>query len=197
MQGIRTSAATCRGRWCLLVHEKQSSKADLRTQPQRRFFECPACWIVLTAFDEAIRTLARSSFEFADLMRRVFPEFVIQPVQALDCGQVRPRGILKFQPNGVADDVSGDPDTMDEVLVVDLFDPPQKVADAVRVKTLLRDDPDRGSKSISEQMDISIMRAKRARSYASLMIAEGRNDPYRELTEKPASASRWKPRRPR
>jgi hypothetical protein len=46
-------------------------------------------------------------------------------------------------------------------------------------------------------MDISRMRAKRARDYARLMIAEGQKDPFRELTEEPVDASRWKPRRPR
>jgi DNA invertase Pin-like site-specific DNA recombinase len=34
----------------------------------------------------ALLELARTSFEFSDLMRRIFPQFVIQPVQALDSG---------------------------------------------------------------------------------------------------------------
>jgi hypothetical protein len=41
---------------------------------------------------------AGSSFEIAGTLRRIFPQFVIQPVQALDSGQIRPRGRLTFRP---------------------------------------------------------------------------------------------------
>jgi hypothetical protein len=58
-------------------------------------------WEVSRAKDEigpqlsvTLEALVRSSFDFADLLRRLLPTFVIQPVQALDTPQIRPRGRL-------------------------------------------------------------------------------------------------------
>jgi DNA invertase Pin-like site-specific DNA recombinase len=50
--------------------------------------------------DEALLALAQGSLDFADVLRKLIPEFVILPVQALDCDLVRPRArlILRLDP---------------------------------------------------------------------------------------------------
>ncbi|MDB5356080.1 MAG: hypothetical protein JWN24_2533 [Phycisphaerales bacterium] len=147
----------------------------------------------------ALLELARTSFEFADLMRRIFPEFKIQPVQALDCGLVRPRGILLLDLSALAGGRDKDLPSTAESIVVDLFEPPAHIRHLKAVVALRETKRQRGEKAslkvLARELGIGHMTVKRALGYERRMIAEGAAEPYRVLQQAPQSASRWKPRK--
>jgi site-specific DNA recombinase len=145
--------------------------------------------------EAALGVMARTSFEFAELIRRVIPEFVIQPVQALDSGLVRPRAKLTLRLSALKDggDVGGEgpPSTGDVAAVIDLFEPSVHIRAIPACVGARRADPSLSLDKIAGQTTNGRMTVKRALAYARLMEAEGLEDPYRELKDRPQSASRW------
>jgi DNA invertase Pin-like site-specific DNA recombinase len=144
----------------------------------------------------ALRVLARTSFEFADLMRRVIPEFVIVPVQALDSGLVRPRARLTLRLSaltvGADAVVSPAPSPGDLPMVIDLFEPPLHIKAVSACDGAKRADPGLSLEKIAARTGYGRMTVKRALAYARLMATEGTGEPYRELKQRPSMASRWK-----
>src|SRR5207247_1311119 len=74
--------------------------------------------------DGAVQSLAEQSTEFADLLRRRLPEFVIVPVQALDTPQVRPRARVTLSLRAWAAEGEPAPEASAEL---DLFEPPAHI----------------------------------------------------------------------
>ena len=141
--------------------------------------------------------LARNSYEFAALMRRVIPRFEIQPVQAIDTGQVRPRAILTIDFAAANRTTTAPGDFGDtENVVIDLFDPPGHIKHLAEVVALKQARPELSLKKIADLLETRIghMTVKRAWDYWKQMQAEGMTDPYRVLHQAPAFASRWKKR---
>jgi hypothetical protein len=147
----------------------------------------------------ALLNLATHSFEFADHLRRIFSPFVIQPVQQLDCGQMRPRGKLRFSPSAIKAGRSGqsdEPFAVDEVLLeLDLFEPPTFIRHLPACLAAKEAHPQLSLKGIAAQLGINHMTVKRAFDYARLMARMGTSVPYREISSCPAEASRWRQRR--
>jgi hypothetical protein len=143
--------------------------------------------------------LASHSFEFADQLRRIFPSFVIQPVQQLDCGQMRPRGKLRFSPCAIRVGRSGQSDAPaavnDVVLELDLFEPPTFILHLPACLAAKDAHPQLSLKGIAASLGINHMTVKRAFDYARLMTRMGVSVPYREISSCPAEASRWRQRR--
>ena len=146
--------------------------------------------------------LAKISFEFAALVRKIIPVCKIQPVQALDCGLVRPRAFLTVNLAALMpalpphEKVSVPPPTE---VVIDLFEPPvhiRNLPEVVALKAAKEAANEKASLSIlAKELKIGRMTVKRALAYHRLMVAEGLTEPYRVLTAPPAKASRWKPRK--
>lgn len=143
--------------------------------------------LVASHADAALRVLVAESYEFADVMRQFFPQFVIQPVQALDTGLVRPRGKLRFQPAANQSQEQGG-----TWLVLDFFDPPKHIAILRQCLDLKAENPKWSYRKIGDRLNEGYMTVKRAFGYARLMEAEGTVDAYRELDAKPEGASRWR-----
>jgi DNA invertase Pin-like site-specific DNA recombinase len=146
----------------------------------------------------ALAQVARSSYTFADLMRRILPEFSIVPVQAVDGGQVRPRARYILRLSGSDSeaiaagqlvsplgDVSG---------TLDLFEPPAYIRAMPACVAAKQVDPAASLNEIAAKTGYNRMTVKRALAFARQMAAEGLNEPYRELTQCPAAASRWRHR---
>src|SRR5262249_12818109 len=77
--------------------ERQAAEKKKEVQTKRQ----PPTLAGLESYQEVesnlevvLRAVAQHSYAFGDLMRQVLPAFVVQPVQALDSGQVRPRAKL-------------------------------------------------------------------------------------------------------
>ena len=147
---------------------------------------------------DKLRKLAASSYAFADLLRRIFPEFVIHPVQALDSGLIRPRGKVTFRLRALAEAVGccGDrlKQTEDVQIVLDLFDPPQHILWLRPCLATKECHPDWSLKKIARILNINHMTVKRAFEYRRLMMAAAVDEPYRMVLACPQTASRWRQR---
>lgn len=137
--------------------------------------------------------VAGASFDFTDLMRRIFTEFVIHPVQDIKTGQIRPRGKLKLSLTPLTGSDES-PDSEAQVpVVLDLFDPPLHVKHLKTCVEATRQHPEWSLKRIAKELGINHMTVKRAFDYSRMMEERGLTDPYREVHEPPDNASRWKP----
>lgn len=139
--------------------------------------------------DRVMHLLAKNSFEFADLMRRLLPEFVVEPVQALDRPQIRPRARIRLTLASWCPE--GKP-PVEAAAILDLFDPPIHVRILGDCRTLKAGDPALTLKQIAAKLNVNHMAVKRALDYAKRMAREGTDDPYRPVRERPANASRWR-----
>ena len=179
----------------LRVARQQSNRSTGKTAVCGRFRSKEQIEPLL---DESLNAVADSSFEFADLMRRIITEFVIQPVQALDPPLVRPRGKLTLRLSGLNDDCAARSSEEDDVhVILDLFEAPKHIRYLDQIVAAKRREPKLSLKKLAALLPdaISYMAVKRALDYARLMESAGVTDPYRELLEPPANASRWNRRR--
>ncbi|HSZ59740.1 MAG TPA: recombinase family protein [Tepidisphaeraceae bacterium] len=140
--------------------------------------------------------LADTSFKFAALLRRVFTSVVIQPVQALDSGQVHPRVLLTLDLSVLSPQKQESPVQLDPPVAVDVFEPPVHIRHLpalLEKKAALLAQHKKASLSVlAAELKINRMTVKRALGYWKLMQAEGLTEPYRVLTAAPLNASRWK-----
>lgn len=143
-------------------------------------------------FESAMARMARGSRDFADVLRRLIPQFVIQPVQALDRPQVRPRAILTL--STAAWMLPREP-AIEETITLDLFEAPDHIRHLHRCLETRREMPKATLQEIGTKIEVHKMTVKRAFDYARRMEEAGTNDPYRVLNEAPTVASRWRKRR--
>ncbi|OWK34231.1 recombinase family protein [Fimbriiglobus ruber] len=143
---------------------------------------------VAARLDEAIERMAETSAEFAEILRRLLPVFVIRPVQQLDRPAIRPRATITLRFDAWA--APGEP-PFEASTTLDLFQPPVHVRHLPACLAAKAARPDASLNEIAAELDINRMTVKRAYAYARLMAAEGLTDPYRELKVRPAVASRW------
>jgi DNA invertase Pin-like site-specific DNA recombinase len=172
-----------------LACEEHEREELLAQAEQARGFSCRE--EVAARLDAALPELAAKSLDFADFMRRLIPRFVIQPVQALDCPLVRPRAKLTLDLNAwcpggeVITPIDG---------VLDLFRKPEHILHLSACVGAKQCNPGASYRTIAAQLGIGYMTVKRAFHYANRMVAAGVSDPYVELHERPAVASRWRKR---
>jgi hypothetical protein len=145
--------------------------------------------------NDALRAVAQSSYEFADLMRSIFPVFVIQPVQALDSGQVRPRTRLTFRPAVLLGDDHAVEGTGDIEFELDLFKAPEHLSQIPRCPAEKAREPKATLDTIAKRLGLNRMTVKRALDVARRMQQAGSSEPYSALKQAPANASRWKSRK--
>lgn len=170
------------------AREKMANSAGEEAQSKLRLSRAQ----VEAQWKGALTTVSQTSFEFANLMRLVFPEFVVQPVQALDVPLVRARGKLMFWPSGLSDLSAEAESPAEEIcLILDLFDPPAHIRHMQRCLAAKQENPKLSLKKIAAALGINHMTVKRAFDYSRLMESEGISDPYREIHECPQQASRW------
>jgi hypothetical protein len=151
--------------------------------------------VTLQLKDYLIGLLGRS-YEFADVFRGLFSKFLIIPVQALDTPAVRPRARLTLNLGRLR---NGPPEaqTAAESTSLDLFEPPAHIRWLGACLAHREHSPRLSLKQIAARLGIGHMTVKRALGYAGLMKTMGVVNPYRELNERPPTASRWHPKRPR
>jgi len=144
--------------------------------------------------EDVLLRMAETSFDFADLMRRLIPEFVIQPVQALDCGQVRPRGKLVLRTDAWSsgrESECGQEFSID----IDLFEYPLHVRRLPEYVQLLAANPKMSVQAIASAFGVNKSTVELMAKYHRLMLEAGTTDPYRQLHEKPQHSSRWRRRK--
>ncbi len=147
--------------------------------------------LVSANLEEAMIAVAKTSFEFGDLMKRLLPRFEIVPVQAINCSLVRPRAYVTL-----AIDLSktGDPNLDVQRIdgVIDLFDPPAEVKHFNAVARARLRFPDATLRDLGRELGLNYMTVKRALDIAKDLAQGESNEIYRELRTPPQGASRWR-----
>jgi len=134
--------------------------------------------------DAVVLELSRTSYAFGALMRRMFPDFWLHPIQALDTPQVRPRLKLTMPPTV--------PEHEPRILVVDAFDAPRQILHARAASALSIQHSKKSTTEIAAMLGIDRKAYFLAKNYARLMEERGSTDPFIELTTMPEKASRWR-----
>ncbi|PHS11143.1 MAG: hypothetical protein COA78_10400 [Blastopirellula sp.] len=142
--------------------------------------------------NEVLKELMATSYDFADVMRAFFPKFVIQPIQALDTGQVYPRGKLVFSPSG-----SDEGDCQQIEIELDLFRLPDPLKYRPEIIEFKAQNPKLTLKKIGKALGIERMSVKRGLDWQRLMDELGETEPYREIHEEPSNVPRWGKRKPK
>jgi hypothetical protein len=174
----------------------EQARVSLRIEETRDSEQRPSASNVEQHLAETLLDLASRSYEFTHQLRRLFPSFVIQPIQQLDCGQVRSRAKLIFLPRVIRDDGLAQLDqnaTGDGVEIeLDLFEPPKFIRHLPDCLATKQAHPQLSLKGVAASLGINHMTVKRAFDYARLLDRLGTRDPYREISECPTQASRWR-----
>jgi hypothetical protein len=125
--------------------------------------------------------------EIGRLMRRLIPDLRCYPVRRCDEGPVKLRAefTLHLAPLVTANAISPEFDALlRKEMVVDLFDPPLRVAyrePVVRLRAEGMTEPE-----VAHQLGLTITAAQRAMALDRLMKERGLVDPYVPLQEPPA-----------
>jgi site-specific DNA recombinase len=138
--------------------------------------------------DEILPLMMETSHEFADFLRRLIPEFVIQPIQALDRPLVRSRAKLRLS---LAPWTQGPEPPFETTVELDVFEPPLHIKYLDACVAAKHANPDATLTMIADQLGVTLMTVNRVFAYHRLMQKQGVTDPYRVLTERPEHASRW------
>lgn len=135
---------------------------------------------------DVLTELSTTSYVFGDLLRAMFPDLVVYPVQALDSPQVRPRVIFRIPTTATTSATPGD-------LVINAFEPPDYIKHATACARFQAENPYLGTcHVIGEHLGLHKLTVSRALRYAEVMRQHQTNDPYVVLTQPPAKASRWR-----
>jgi DNA invertase Pin-like site-specific DNA recombinase len=143
---------------------------------------------VAARLDEAVQRLAETSFDFADLLRRLVPVFVIRPVQALDRPQIHPRARLTLSQGALS---KGDEPPPVVSVELDLFEPPEHIKHLPACVAARKARPKATLQELADGLKVGKMTVHRALTYARQMAEQGMTDPYREVRDRPTQASRW------
>jgi hypothetical protein len=169
-----------------------SQQVDVRYRSRDELVGC---------LEQAVIDLAGSSFDFANLLRRVIVKFQIVPVQDLTSGQVHPRAKLAVRlANLVSDGTDVLLEPTDLETTIDLFDSPVHIKHMPACVQMKREHPELSLKQIVSELrkahniEVNYMTVKRALDYSRKMEKEGWTEPYRVLETEPEYASRWKRR---
>jgi hypothetical protein len=155
---------------------------------------------------ETVKAMARESFaglavespDFGKLMRMLIPRIVVIPYRLPDGGMIVHSAKFRLHlsqllPERRAADALQRP--LEQFLMVDLFDPPQREAYRRRIMVLRASDM--SEKAAAEACGITITAAQRAATLQRMMDALGLTDPYVAVTEPPDDFKRLRRHRHR
>jgi len=137
--------------------------------------------------------LAWDSYEFADQLRKMVLRIVVFPHQLVDGGKVVLRAKFRLQlANLISDQRASEvlSTSLERVLEVDLFDPPQRAQ--FRVEVAAARSRGETEKKIAARIDIAYAAVQRAAALQRQLDAMGIEDPYVLLTSPPADGGKLK-----
>jgi site-specific DNA recombinase len=129
--------------------------------------------------------LALDNYEFAKRMRAVTGKIFVHPFQLCDGGEIVLRAKLRIHianllPDPLLKDALQNP--LEQTLVIDLFDLPQRVAYREQILDLRKEMTEREA---AHRLGLTVTATQRAAALDRLMKGRGLLDPYVRLTEPP------------
>jgi DNA invertase Pin-like site-specific DNA recombinase len=170
--------------------ELQTKRKDLRREPVDDAV-LPTIESLKQKATESIERLAVTSPEFGRLMHRLVPSVKVYPYRLCDGGAVvlRAKLVLDLAPlanlTGTQSEATR---LLRRELIVDLFDPPQRVRFRQQVLSLRADGLT--ERQIAKLLKITVTAAQRAAALHRIMEARNLGDPYVPLTEAPADCTK-------
>lgn len=172
--------------------ELQAELEELEDEP-RRCVRLPSKGEIIAAAEFEFEDLARTSFEFARLMRRLAPRIEVHPVRLCDGGAILLRARFDIQLESFLPKSSrqmGLAAHLRRSFQIDLFEPPQRAAHRQAVEEL------RASgcteREAARRLGITVTAAQKAALLGRLMKQLGIEDPYISLYEPPSDAGRFR-----
>ncbi len=165
-----------------------SYKRSLFSQPDREPALPKSTTELRTAMEAEFQRLAVSSYDFADLMRTLVPNFSVHLVRLCDSRRLLPRAKVRLNLAGSFPDVerlSGAEAMMSRELTINLFDPPQRELirpEVIRFASAGLRQRDMASRLQGYPTQAAISRAFRLHQR---MLELGLEDPYIIVLEPP------------
>jgi hypothetical protein len=179
--------------------ERQELDAqDVEMQAERRRIESainapvalPNLQTIRDAIHCAFDSLTDESEEFGRLMKKLSPEILVFPVRPADGGKVVLRAKLTLSLAAVvegAEHVSGLREVLRRDLLVDLFDPPQRIEHMGKYLEVSARYPHKTLRDIAaEDLRITATAVQNIAAMVNTMRALGTTDPYEYLTKPPS-----------
>lgn len=172
------------------LKEAEYKKANLDSEREnllRQTDDVPVLPSVDTLKKRARAEVGRLAFadpSFGRLMTTLMPKLEVYPYQALDGGAVVLRAHAEMNLAPLTNGVHALGQLLTWSVVIDLFDPPQRIAFRVRVVALRQSGLTEGA--TANELGITVTAAQRAMALHRQMVAAGTTDPYVLLTAPPA-----------
>ena len=171
------------------------TRRQLEEEEIRRQIVVPTKEQFALCLKDNLELLVNTSSEFADFLRNLLRVFVIQPVQALDSGLIRPRAKLAFQlPSQSCSAMEAGEGNGSAIVQgsINLFEPALHIRWVAQCVQLKQEEPRLSLKQMASHLRIGRMTVKRALDYANLMSQRGVTELYLELADRPSKAPRWR-----
>ena len=136
--------------------------------------------------------LSISSPEFHATMCRLMPKLEVFPVRCIDGGAIVLRARVEVELASIANlprDESADKQILRRNLVIDLFNPPQRVVNRAEIARLRASGMTQ--RVAAAKLSLTVTAAQRASALDRLMQSRGLSDPY-ELITSPPQESKWR-----
>lgn len=179
------------------LEEQAQNLARQRSNLERRLrskLSLPTSAAELRAeFEQAFHGLAKDSFEFGDLLRRIVPSIHVYLVRSCSGGHFLPRASVRLALGGLTRDMQSAPDlaiVLSRQLTVDLFKYPQHVRireDAVRLSQ-----EGMYQRDIAHSLGVCQRAVFNALELHKMMMKQGLESPYMLVTEPPQSDESYK-----
>ena len=140
---------------------------------------------------EAFADLTRSSAEAGRLLRRLLPRLEVRPYQSCDGGNPVLRAHLTLDLAPLVADalgLEGRAEVFQRELIIDLFDPPQRVAFRERVMALRGEGL--SERNVAAALGLTVTAAQASAALARRMSELGLDDPYIRLDGPPTDQER-------
>jgi site-specific DNA recombinase len=145
--------------------------------------ELPSMARIKASFAGSFGDLSRGSEEFGRLMHRVVPRLEVRPFRLIDGGNAVLRAFVTVELASLvaeARGLEGAAGPLRRELVVDLFDPPQRVVNLALVRDLKA--AGRTQRQIAAELGITQPAVQRTAALGREMVARGLEDPYEAMT---------------
>ena len=171
-----------------LKFEKQQLDRARKTQVQ-----LPSAGEIKAAARKCFVELARSSPEFARLMKLLIPRIIVYPYRLCDGGKIVLRARFTLHLAGLVpggQHVEGLDAILSREMCVDLFDPPQREQYRQQIVMMMAATPDKPFWQIGEELGITDTAVQRSVALDRKMRSLGLTDPYVPVTEPPEDCGR-------
>ncbi|MGC4005226.1 MAG: hypothetical protein QM811_19745 [Pirellulales bacterium] len=138
------------------------------------------------ALPALLKDMSARSKEFSDLLRKIFPQIDVFPIQAIDSTQMWPRARVAFDASALGGENA---DALAEGFTLDLFAPSVQYLHREECVRMKKENPKLSTVKIGEALGISNQSVSRALKLHAKMLEMGLDEPYRVVTEHPIGAA--------